>query len=59
MLQALQEVQVSLPHPSNFVETAMLELLRHHLPAKYAIRGTLTVNDIVRDLFYDPGQVRH
>lgn len=37
----------------------MLELLRHHLPAKYAIKGTLTVNDIIRDLFYDPGQVRH
>ena len=55
-LDILQEVNLS-SRRSTFTETALERVLDGNLPAKYALTGILTFQNVIDDMFYDTGKV--
>ena len=54
----LGEISLSNSRQSGFAKAAMECLLDSNLPAKYAMTGALSSNNIIQDGFYDCGPVR-
>ena len=57
-LDVLGEISLSNSRQSGFAKAAMECLLDSNLPAKYAMTGSLSSNNIIQDGFYDCGPVR-
>lgn len=57
-LDVLGEISLSNSRQSGFAKAAMECLLDSNLPAKYAMTGSLSANNIIQDGFYDCGPVR-
>ena len=53
----LGEISLSSSRQSGFAKAAMECLLDSNLPAKYALTGSLSSNNIIQDGFYDCGPV--
>ena len=53
----LGEISLSNSRQSGFAKAAMECLLDSNLPAKYALTGSLSSNNIIQDGFYDCGPV--
>lgn len=56
-LDVLGEISLSTSRQSGFAKAAMECLLDSNLPAKYAMTGALSSNNIIQDGFYDCGPV--
>ena len=56
-LDVLGEISLSNSRQSGFAKAAMECLLDSNLPAKYAMTGSLSSNNIIQDGFYDCGPV--
>lgn len=56
-LDVLGEISLSSSRQSGFAKAAMECLLDSNLPAKYAMTGALSSNNIIQDGFYDCGPV--
>uniref|UniRef100_A0A8C4RT32 Armadillo repeat containing 3 n=1 Tax=Erpetoichthys calabaricus TaxID=27687 RepID=A0A8C4RT32_ERPCA len=54
-LEILQEINLSPCRKSQFSESALQKLFEGNLSIKYSMTGSLTLNDIIVDGFYDPG----
>ncbi|KAJ7393398.1 Armadillo repeat-containing protein 3 [Desmophyllum pertusum] len=57
-LDVLGEISLSNSRQSGFAKAAMECLLDSNLPAKYAMTGSLSSNNIIQDGFYDCGPMR-
>ncbi|XP_069770712.1 armadillo repeat-containing protein 3 isoform X2 [Narcine bancroftii] len=57
-LEILQEINLSSDRRNNFSEIAVTRLLDHNVTLKYILTGYLSSTDIIRDGFYDPGQIK-
>ncbi|XP_028659176.1 armadillo repeat-containing protein 3 [Erpetoichthys calabaricus] len=55
-LEILQEINLSPCRKSQFSESALQKLFEGNLSIKYSMTGSLTLNDIIVDGFYDPGK---
>ena len=58
-LDVLGEISLSSTRQSGFAKAARECLLDSNLPAKYAMTGSLSCNNIIQDGFYDCGPVRN
>ena len=58
-LDVLGEISLSSTRQSGFAKAAMECLLDSNLPAKFAMTGALSCNNIIQDGFYDCGPVRN
>ena len=56
-MDVLGEISLSNSRQSGFAKAAMECLLDSNLPAKYALTGCLSSNNIIQDGFYDCGPV--
>ena len=56
-LDVLGEISLSSSRQSGFAKAAMECLLDSNLPAKYAMTGALSANNMIQDGFYDCGPV--
>ncbi|XP_039610178.1 armadillo repeat-containing protein 3 [Polypterus senegalus] len=55
-LEILQEINLSPCRKSQFSESALQKLFEGNLSIKYSMMGSLALNDIIVDGFYDPGK---
>ncbi|KAK3746557.1 hypothetical protein QZH41_017037, partial [Actinostola sp. cb2023] len=57
-LDILSDISLSTTRQSGFASVAMESLLDSNLPAKYALTGCLSPNNIIQDGFYDAGPMK-